>query len=99
MNLGKIKHDMGLRSFPETDQLTDDGGVVEKGEFVLPGMGAPVDPGLLVELIIIAKAALIQKLKDHFTALAAEYMIPRPDVVVRTIFPAMVTLYIFFNEC
>ncbi len=62
VNLGKIKHHMDFRSLPEAHQLTGDGCVVEKGKFVLPGYGSPADPRLLVELVIIAKAILIQKL-------------------------------------
>ena len=98
MDLGQVKYNMNFRSFPETQELSRYFFLIKKRKFILSGIRPPVCSRLLIKLVIIAEAALIQQLEHHFTTFTTEHMILRPNPFVRTVFPAMITLHLFFGE-
>ena len=94
MYLWQVKGNMGLLFVPETYQLSLYGCIFKEGKLVFPGRYPLVDAGTVVKLVVIAQPVLIDELVHHLTTVAAKYLFFQLYFRRKTIFAAMVALYL-----
>jgi hypothetical protein len=98
VHLGQVKCNVYLLFVLKTDQLQPDLFIIQEGKLIMPYPYPLVDPGIIVQVIIIAKLALVEDIIDHFAAVAAKHFFFRSDPGIQAGFATVVAMNFLFGK-
>jgi hypothetical protein len=92
VHLRQVKNNVCLLSVAKVDQFGADLSVIEKSELTLTHFDLLADTRILADIVIIAETALVDDLINHFTTFATKNLGIDVDMIIGTIFAAMITM-------
>lgn len=82
---------MRLALTSELNERVSHSGVIQEGKFIAAGYLAPVDAGMVVQIVISAQPRLVKQLVNGLASMATKILFVEIQIIVGAVFTAVVT--------